>query len=457
VSPVDRSRLPDVEPPRSFRLPEIRRQRLASGLDVRAIAHRSVPLVSASLLIRGGSAADPADRPGLTGITADLLDEGADGLDALALADRIARIGGELDLEVGHDAVLVTLTMLASFMPQGLALLSAIVTRPSLTDADFDRVRALRLERLRQLRDHPAAVAERAFAKFLYGAHPYGHPSTGTEEGLGAATADDARSCYRRLFAPEAATLVMVGDFSQDDLIAAAGLAFDGWRAAPGPPALDRDAGRRLAPAAQPHRLGVVPRPAAAQSELRIGHVCASRDTPDYHALLVLNAVLGGQFVSRLNLRLREERGYTYGVRSGFDLRRGLGPFVVQTSVDTAVTAEAVRESLVELADIRGARPPSDEELELAKASLTRGFPRAFETAQHVARAVAQLALYELPDTYFEQFVPGIESVSRGDTLRVAERYLDPSRLVTVIVGDLERTRAGLVSLELGELQVLTI
>ncbi len=456
MSRVDRSRLPPIGPAVAFQLPELEKEKLGNGLEIRAISHRNVPLVSLSLVVRGGSAADPHLRPGLTAITADLLDEGtADGLDALGVADRVANIGGELDLDVGYDASVLTLTMLGRFMPKGLDLLAAIVTRPALSDADFDRIRALRIERLRQLRDHPAAVAERAFAAFLYGAHPYGHLSIGTEEALGACTSDEVRAFYRGMFDPAGATLVASGDFPVETLIGAARTAFGAWRAAADAPAVERDAGRRPPPPAPPARLAVVPRRGAAQSELRIGHVSASRDTPDYHALLVLNSVLGGQFVSRINLNLREARGYTYGARTGFDLRRGPGPFVLQTSVGTGVTAEAIRESLGEIADIRGSRPPTDEELAMAKASLTRGYARGFETGQQVARAVAQLALHELPDTYFEEFVPRIDAVEREDVLRVAHTYLDLDRMATLVVGDLERAGPALGALTLGELQVL--
>ena len=135
--------------------------------------------------------------------------------------------------------------------------------------------------------------------------------------------------------------------------------------------------------------------------------------------------ILGGQFVSRVNMNLRQDKGYTYGVRTGFDLRRGLGPFVLQTSVQTDVTAPAIRESLRELDDIRGARPATADELALARASITRGYPRGFETAQQVARGVAQLALHGLPDTYFEEFVPRVEAVTLADVSRVAAQYLD--------------------------------
>src|SRR5437870_2228569 len=140
--------------------------------------------------------------------------------------------------------------------------------------------------------------------------------------------------------------------------------------------------------------------------ELRIGHVAESRKTPDYHALLVLNMVLGGQFVSRVNMNLREEKGYTYGARTSFEFRRGRGPFVFHASVQSDVTADAVRETFAEVRAIRGDRPVTRSELELGRAALTRGYPRSFETAEQIARAAAQLALYDLPHDYFATFVP---------------------------------------------------
>ncbi len=192
-------------------------------------------------------------------------------------------------------------------------------------------------------------------------------------------------------------------------------------------------------------------RDGAAQSELRIGRVCASRSTPDYHAMLALNAMLGGQFVSRLNMNLREDKGYTYGVRTAFELRRGRGPFVMQTSVATDKTAAAIREVLTEIRDIGADRPATPDELGMAKAALGRGYPRAFETANQVARSVAQLALHGLPDTYFEEFVPRLDAVSVDDVTRVAQQYLDTETMATLIVGDFDKIGDSLQSLGLGE------
>jgi zinc protease len=457
VSRVDRSRLPvpGTDPP--FRFPSIARRVLGNGLELRAVTHRAVPIATAVLLVRGGSSVDPADRPGLTSITAGLVDEGSSGQTALEVADRIARIGGDFDLEVGSDAILISLTTLDRFMDEALGLLHEMVTAPNLLADDFDRTRKLRLERIRQLKDHPPAMAERAFVRQLYGDHAYGHLSIGDEESLTSATIDEARALHPALFTPAGSTLVVVGDRSEEALLDGATAVFDRWPQSPVAATVDRSAALAPPPEQPRARLAIVRRDGAAQSELRIGRVCASRSTPDYHALLALNAILGGQFVSRLNMNLREDKGYTYSVRTAFELRRGRGPFVMQTSVATDKTAAAIHEVLTEIRDIGATRPATRDELTMAKAALGRGYPRAFETANQVARSVAQLALHGLPDTYFEEFIPRLEAVSLDDVTRVATQYLDLETMATLIVGDFDKIGPSLLSLGVGEPVVLGV
>ena len=451
MSRVDRTRLPVPGTGGAFRFPRIARRVLANGLEIRAVSHHAVPVVSTVLLMPGGASADPADRPGLAALTADLLDEGSGGREALAVADAIARVGGDLDVDVGPDQTTVALVTLGRFLEQGLAIVVELAAAPTLGEADFERVRKLRIERLRQMRDHAPAVAERAFARLVYGTHPYGHVGLGTETSLSAVTLDELRAFHRALYTPANATVVIVGDHPAPVLLDAAAAAFDGWTALASDLQVNPASGLASPPWRPSTRLAMVPRPGSAQSELRIGQVCAARSTPDYHALVVLNTVLGGQFVSRVNLNLREDKGYTYGARTGIDLRRGMGPFVFQTSVQTEVTAAAITEALREIHDIRDVRPPTAAELETARAAVTLGFPRGFETAQQVSRSVAQLALHGLPDSYFEEFVPEVNRVTIDDLARVAVTYLDPARMVTLVVGDRERIGDSLASLGMGE------
>ena len=454
--PADRSRLPLLGEDPAFRFPEIVRHTLSNGLRVRTIEHHNVPVITFVLQVEGGSGSDPADKEGLAALAADMVDEGTGSLSAIDVSDALARIGAEYDVDVGPDVTTFSLTTLTRFSRRGGALLSDLVASPSLRDGDFQRVRQLRLDRLRQLKDLAPAAAERAFLRLLYDGHPYGHLAIGSDASLRRLSLEEIFQFHQRSFGPTTATLVVAGAMTHDELRAAAEDAFGAWRngAAADAPVLTRAAD--IEPSRTPRpRLAVVAREGAAQSELRIGHLSARRNTPDYAALLVMNAALGGQFVSRVTLKLREEKGYTYGARTGFDWRRGLAPFALQASVHTASTADAIRDSLAEIEGIRGRRPLTDEELVLAKASLTRGYPRNFETAQQVARSVGQLALYDLPDTYFEEFVPRVNAITGADVTRVAERYLDPARLTTLVVGDHSAIAESLQGLGFGAAEVV--
>jgi predicted Zn-dependent peptidase len=451
---VDRTRLPDLGPTPSFRFPSIVRHTLASGLDLRTIEHASIPVVSLVLVVRGGLGADPPTREGLAALTADLADEGTPDLSAIEVSDALARIGGDFDVEVGADAVAFSLVTLTKFADRGAGLFADIATRPALREEDFSRVRQQRLDRLTQLRVVPQALAECAFHRLLYGGHPYGHLAIGSTATLGSIALDEVRRFHRAAFQPSRAVLVVAGALSHEQLREVGARAFSDWTDTTSVDAVQVAADIEP-PLASLVRRAVVPRTGAAQSELRIGHLSARRNTPDYSALLVMNAVLGGQFTSRVNLKLREEKGFTYGAHTGFDWRHGLGPFSLEASVHTASTAEAISDSLRELEDIRGARPPTPEEMALAKASLTRGYPRGFETAEQVARSTASHALHGLPDTYFDEFVPRIEAVTIEDVVRVAGQYIDPARLITLVVGDYAQIGASLDQLGLGDWTVL--
>jgi zinc protease len=444
VTTVDRSRLPELGPEPPFSFPEIRRRVLGNGLRVWTVEHSGVPVVNMLLLLPAGAADDPAPLPGLAAITGDMLDEGSGDMSALELHEALGKIGAALDTEVGSDATVLGTTTLARFAPRGLDLLAQIVTRPRFEPREFDRVRTLRLNRLTQLRDVPSAVAERAFIQRLYRNHPYGHLAIGTEESLAAVTVDDAAAFHGRHYDPRFGTLIISGAGTHDELAAMGETAFGRWKADPERTLAGRSAER---PAVPPDRLVLVHRQGAAQSELRIGHVSVTRSTPDYHKLLTLNMILGGQFVSRINMKLREEKGYTYGARTSFDLRRGPGLFVLQASVQSEATVDAVGEAMEQLRAIRGERPVTEDELLLGRAALTRGYPRNFETGEQIARGAAQLSLYGLPDDYFSSFVPSVLALSAEDLTQAAADYIHPDRLLTVIVGDRDKIGPSLETL----------
>ena len=447
---VDRGRLPEPGPTRPFTFPAIDKSTLPNGLRVWSVHHAQVPIVAFMLLVRRGASSDPIGKDGLAAVSADMLDEGSGDRSAIEMHEAIARLGAQFDTDIGSDATVASVTVLSRFADRALSLLSDIVVRPALREEDFLRVRQLRLHRLTQIRDMPGAVADRAFLKLLYGAHPYGHSPIGSETSLAAMDIGDVRAFHERTIRPSVTTLLAVGDCRHDTIVRLAAESLGAWTGA-----VDGD----VAPTqALPHspKLSIVPRPKAPQSELRIGQVSVGRDTPDYHALLVANTILGGQFVSRINLNLREDKGLTYGARTAFEFRRLPGPFVLQASVATSGTARAIGESIAEIAGMRGVRPVTAAELALGIAALTRGYARSFETADQIARAVMQLALYDLPDDYFAQFVPRVECVTGDDVSAVMARHLDPARLTTLVVGDVDAIGQELGRLGLGDPVVLS-
>ena len=456
MSPVDRSRLPQPGPEPAFAFPAIRRRRLENGLPVAVVERHGLPMVSLALVLPAGSASDPAHRPGLASLAADMLDEGAGSRTAVEIQEALARLGTELDTEVSADSVVLSLSLLDRAVPEALALLADIVVRPRLDQGDLDRVRTLRLNRIRQLRDVPGVNAEVVFAREIFGAHPYGHLTIGTSASLADVDQADVAGFHRRHYDPARAMLIAAGSIDEEAFARQAEHAFSGWAVRTDGAAAAPAAEARLpAPAAPARRLFIVDRPGAAQTELRVGHLGESRRTPDFHALVLLNAVLGGHFSSRLNLNLRERRGFTYGVRSAFDFRRMAGPFSVQTSVQTDATADAVAEILGELRAIIGDRPASDDERGLSEATLTKGYPRSFETPGQVARGVAQMAVYDLPDDTFAVFCPRIRALTATDLDRVAAQYLHPGLAIVVAVGDCSRIRAGLEGLGMGDAAVV--
>lgn len=439
---VDRRTLPIPEPPPGIRFPTLTRSEIAPGLRVLTVERRDLPLVCLLWLWHSGTAADRDDAPGLAALTADLLDEGTASLTMAELHEALAGIGGQLDTDIGHDATVLTMLALSSHRERAVELFVDMAERPRLDASDMARVTGLRLNRLRQLRHSASALADLLFMRRLYSPHPYGRPGIGTETSLQQFTVDDVRAFHQRL-ATTPATLVIVGDISHAE---AERLVRRHLSTAP-----------RVAPSDPPVASGVdgtrllfVPREGAAQSEMRIGRVALPRRTPDYHTAVVTNMLLGGAFVSRINMKLREEKGVTYGARSSFQFLRQAGPFSVQASLQSDATAESVRDVLAELEALGDQRPVTTEELESARDALTRGYARGFETAEQVARAAAQLALYDLPDDTFDVFSDCVAQVTADDVTALARRWLAVAAMQAVIVGEPGTALKGLEAVGLG-------
>jgi zinc protease len=440
---VDRSRLPDVGEPGAVRFPAFTRRTLDGGLELRSAHRPGLPIASVMLVVRGGTARDPGPRQGLTSLTAGLMDEGAGALDAIGLHEAFARLGTHLETDVGADCTTFGFTVIERHFEAALALAGAVVAAPRFEPSDFARERELRVSRLLQMREMPPAIADRAMLTGIYGDHPYGHGALGNETSMAAVTRDEVAAHHAAAFGARGSTLIVCGDVSDDRVARAAEQAFAAWPAgvpaAAEPPPVD--------PAPQ---ILVIDRPGAAQTELRVARLSTNRRTPDYHALVVLNLALGGQFVSRINSKLREEKGYTYGARTGFDLRCGQGLFLCQTAVERDATADALNDVFQELAAAAGGRPIAGDELERAKTSLARGYARGLETIDQIVRQAAQMALYGLPDDHVERFVPQVRALTGDDIAGAVARWIWPAPYVTIAVGDADRIEGPIRALGLG-------
>ena len=440
--------LPKPGPEPRLVLPKVERHRLSNGLEVFLVRHSELPVVNMNLIIRSGAAADPENLPGAASLTADLLDEGTKTRNALDISNALAGLGARLSVGAGWDSTNAELLTLTRHLDRALEVYADVLLNPAFPETDLKRLRGTRLASLQQQRENADAIAGIVYSSILYGnKHPYGRPLSGNEASLNALTDADVRRFYETYYRPNNAALIVAGDVTAATLLPKLERAFAAWK--PGQiPAADISA---TPPARERAGIYLVDKPGAAQSVIQIGQVGVARSTPDYFPLLVLNSMLGGQFVSRINMNLREDKGYTYGARSGFEYRRGAGPFSASGGVFTNVTKESVGEFLKELRGIRGEIPVTERELEYAKQGILRGFPRGFETPDQIAGRLGSVVLYNLPDDYFNSYSARVRAVTVADITRVANRYLDPSRMAILVVGDRKAVEPGLRSLGIGE------
>ena len=445
---VDRSSPPSPRAPRPFRALVPQRAQLANGLDLLVVEKRGLPAVGFSLLLKTGAAQDPPHLPGLTSFTTAMLQEGTTDRTSRQIADEFEFMGSQLGSATGRESTRIGAEVLSSQWPKALELAADIVRNATFPDEELDRVRTERVTSLRRLRDEPTATAAQVAPMLVYGrATPYGHPSFGTEGSLKLLGRDDLVAQFRTGFGPRGATLLVVGDVSPDDVLKLAEKWLGGWRSEG--PSLEST----LAwPASPPSTTTIylVDKPGAAQSVIR---VCAegtiARRHSDYPALLLLNQLFGGQFTSRLNTNLRQDKGYSYGYRSGFEWYQHSALLVAGGAVQTAVTREATIETLREFQELSSQRPVTEAEFQVAKEGVLRLLPSTFQTLGQLLEQIAQIALYGLPDDYYRELPAAIDTVSLADVRRVAETWVDVGRLALLVVGDRQAVEPGLRELGL--------
>lgn len=448
----DRSKAPALGPAPALTLPPIVKRTLSNGLPVWIVEMHKVPLMNATLLVKSGASADPAGKTGVASVTADMLDEGAGSRSALDLADDVAFLGASLVTAGDWDSTIVRMQTPVAKADQALSIMSDVALRPAFSAAEFDRVKKTRLTSILQGRDNPSTLASLAFNKVLYGdAHRYGAPIGGTEASLTGMTVADVKAFHGRVFQPGNAQLIIVGDVTPSEILPALEKQFGAWKNT----GTVAKATLPAAPAAGDRTVYLVDKPGAAQSQIRIGLVGVPRSTPDYFTIDVMNTVLGGSFTSRLNQNLREQHGYAYGASSGFSMRQFAGPFTAAAGVQTDKTVESLREFFKELDAIREPMPAAD--LERGRNYEALGFPSAFETLNGVAGELTSLAVYNLPESFFADYVPKITAVTAADAQAAAQKYIVPGHFAIVVVGDLSKIEAGIRAANFAPVKVIPV
>ncbi|MEO8908987.1 MAG: pitrilysin family protein [Gemmatimonadaceae bacterium] len=401
------------------------------------------------VLVDAGSTNDPRGKEGTAALTAAGLLEGTARYDGAELAEEFEQLGTSLESGADWDSAFLKITVLSEKFREAAKLLGGAIGRPVFPERDIERLKAERLAEILQLETEPRGLADEKFSEFLYADESrYSRPDEGSTESVGSLTREDVERFYRANYNSGTTTVIVAGDISSDDAKEAITEAFKEW---PG----GKVRGHELIAESRTdrRRVHIVNKPDAPQSELRVGHVGLPRRHPDFFPTLVMNAVLGGLFGSRINLNLREVHAYTYGASSFYDWRRGPGPFVISTAVESEVTAAALREILFEIERIRGEKV-SREELSLAKDYLEGVFPIRYETTAAIASALATRVIYDLPADYYDTYRTNIHKVSGDAVLEAARSHLHPDRLQTVIVGDAGMVRGSLGASGLGEITV---
>ena len=431
-APLDRTKIPSPGKPAVLRVPAWTTSTLANGAALMVSEKHDLPLVSFSITFLGGADQfEPPDRRGVGLLTASMLSEGTATRDGEALSNALQLLGTSVQTTMGGESGTMTFQSTSAKLGATLDILADMLLNPAFPPAGLELLRAQRLVQLNQAKAQSGAIAARVFPRILYGsAHPFGQAAT--EESVKAITRDDIVAFHQAYFRPGRALVTVVGDVSAPAAKAEVERALAKWPAGGDKPAFTYPA----LPARRPSTIYLVDKPGAAQSTFSIGNPGPPRNTPDYYALQVMNVILGGQFQSRLNANIREEKGYSYGVNSSFAYGKGPGPFRAGGDIVTAKSDLALIEFMKELRGIEGSRPITDEELTTAKDALTQRLPGTFGSVAGINTALTTVWTQGLPADYYQQYGAHIAAITKDDVLRVARKYIDLDHLAIVIVGD---------------------
>jgi zinc protease len=451
LTAVDRSKGPPPGHPEKLQLPPMQAGTLLNGLKVVLAERHGVPVVNLSMMVDAGFASDSHELPGLASLTLRMLEEGTRTRSALQVSAELEALGASFGAATNLDGAFVNMNVLAPTLPRALGLYADLVLHPSFPQADFERLQRDRIAAIGREKTAPRAMALRVLPGLLYGKdHAYGLPltGTGTEQAVARMRRADLVRYHQTWFRPDNATLLVVGDTTMAALKPLLEKAFAGWQRGPVPQ-------KRVDQVAQPEKTVVylIDRPGALQSEIVGAQLAPPRNSPDAVALNLLNDVFGGTFSSRLNMRLREDKHWSYGVGSSLVAAVGQRILYSASPVQTDKTAPALRELAREYADIAGARPITQPELKAAQDNETLGLPGAFETVAQLGNGYATILQYRLSEDYYDTYTDKVLALAPADLNALAARTILPGRQLWIVVGDMSKVEADVRALGIGEVR----
>jgi zinc protease len=452
---LDRSKEPATGEPMSLKLPPMQKATLSNGLKVVLAERHTAPVVNFSLLVDSGYASDPSGAPGTGSFAQRMLEEGTRTRDSLKIGEELESLSANFGVGTNLDWVFVNLNTLKLTMDKALDIYGDLILHPAFPQKEFARLQQDRLALIRREKVQPQAMALRVVPQLLYGkGHPYSVPlaGTGTEAAVSKMTREDLAKWHDTWFKPNNSTLLIVGDTTLAEIKPKLEKLFAEWK--PG------DVPRKNVtevPEPPKNVVYLIDRPGSGQSMIFGAQLGPPRNDPDSIPLELVNDIFGGNFSSRINMNLREDKHWSYGVRSILASARGQRPYLSISPVETGKTKEAMVELVKEYKDVTGGKPITEKELKDEQGNATLGLPGSFETVQQLAVAYRDILQYGLPEDYFNTFTQKAMSVTPESVNATAKKFILPDHLIWVVVGDMSKVEQGIRELNLGEVHKIDV
>lgn len=446
---VDRSKEPAPGGPESLKLPPLQKAKLSNGLNVVLAERHAAPVVNFTLMVDSGYSADPSTAPGTDSFEQRMLEEGTPTRDSLKIGEELESLSANFSATSNLDYSLVSLNTLKSTMDRSLDIYADLILHPSFPEKEFVRLKKERIAAIQREKVTPQFMALRVVPQLVYGkGHPYAVPftGTGTEASVNKMTREDLAKFHETWFKPNNATLLVVGDTTMDELKPKLEKLLVSWK--PG------DVPKKSIPeVAEPEKdvVYLIDRPGSGQSVIFGAQLAPPQNDPDAIALQLVNGIFGGTFSSRINMNLREDKHWSYGVRTVLPAARGQRPYISLSPVQTDKTKESMVELVKEYKNIAGAKPISEEELKDEQSNATLALPGQFETVQQLSGAYGNILEYGLPEDYYNTFTQKALALTPDGANEIARKYIVPDHLVWVVVGDMSKVESGIRELNIGE------